>query len=61
MLKQLYSHQNKEKHLKRLGTKLYRREIRSLVFEFDVFFFCSYIIALQLRFLLEFSENRQWV
>ena len=32
MLKQRFSHQNKEKHLKRLETKFYRREIKIVSF-----------------------------
>ena len=32
MLKQLFSHQNKEKHLKRFETKFYRREIKTVIF-----------------------------
>ena len=32
MLKHLFSHQNKGKHLKRLETKFYRREIKIVSF-----------------------------
>ena len=32
MLKQLFNHQNKGKHLKRLDTKFYRREIKIVSF-----------------------------
>ena len=39
MLKQLFSHQNNEKHLKRLETKFYRREIKIVSFFNSTFFF----------------------
>ena len=38
MLKQLFSHQNKEKHLTRFGTKFHSQEMKIVIFEFDVFF-----------------------
>ena len=56
MLKQRFSHQNKEKHLKR-----WKQNFIAVSFWIRRYFFCSYIIALQLRFSLEFPKNRQWI
>ena len=56
MLNQLFNHLNKDKQLKRLGTKFYHRDRKFLNLTF-LFFLCSFIIALQLRFLLEFPKK----